>query len=71
MTSIKKLRSLGDTIRKIRVAKGLTREKFAIETGMARSYIYQIEEGTSNPTIKALIGIATVLEVSVKDLVDF
>jgi transcriptional regulator with XRE-family HTH domain len=68
---VEEIARLGKKIKKIRISKHIPREKFAIETGIARSYIYRIEQGTSNPTVKALIEVARVLEVPVKNLIDF
>jgi len=68
---MKEVRLLGDKIKQIRISKKLTREQFAIETGIARSYIYRIEQGTSNPSIKALVQIAQTFNVSVKSLIEF
>ena len=68
---MKELKQLGDKIKQIRSSKKIPRERFSIETELARSYIYRIEEGTGNPSIKSLLRISKELGVKVKDLIDF
>ena len=68
---MKELKLLGDRIKQLRSFKKIPREKFAIETELARSYLYRIEEGAANPSVKALLRIAKELDVKVKDLLDF
>lgn len=54
---------LGDNIRNTRKSKGLSQEELALEAGMKRSYVSEVERGLRNPTVRALSRIAAVLEV--------
>lgn len=55
-------------LRRLRLAKGLGQEKFALEHGFDRTYISGIERGVRNPTILVLERLALALEVPVEDL---
>jgi transcriptional regulator with XRE-family HTH domain len=68
---MKEVRLLCEKIKQMRISKNITREQFAIETGIARSHIYRIEQAESSPSIKMLVRIAEVLGVPVKDLIEF
>ena len=55
-------------LRRLRQAKGLGQEKFALEYGFDRTYISGIERGVRNPTILVLERLAIALKVPVEDL---
>ena len=58
------------TLRKLRVAKGLSEEKLARLADVANNTIIKIEAGKNkNPTLDTLKKIAKALEVSVDDLI--
>ncbi|RSX51387.1 XRE family transcriptional regulator [Bifidobacterium goeldii] len=63
---------LGFTLRRLRGARGFSQERVASDAGMSKVQ-YQRLEGLggapSNPTIKTLIAVAEVLDVSIGDLV--
>ncbi|MDR1996772.1 MAG: helix-turn-helix domain-containing protein [Candidatus Margulisbacteria bacterium] len=65
------LKQLGQTIAQLRIKQKIPRERFAFETELARSFIYRIEQGTGNPSIKSLIKIASELNCKVRDLIKF
>jgi transcriptional regulator with XRE-family HTH domain len=65
------LKQLGATIEKYRKKQKIPRERFAFETDLARSFVYRIEQGTGNPSIKSLIKIAQELNCKVRDLIKF
>lgn len=67
---------LGDNIRKYRMAKSYSQQNLADELNVvnadlnvAKSTIQRIENGKLNPTIWILKNIASVLEVSIDDLI--
>lgn len=62
------VRLLGTNVRKARKAKGLSQEELALEAGMKRSYVSDLERGTRNPTVRALARLARALEVEPADL---
>ena len=59
---------LGINLRRLRLAKGLGQEKFALEHGIDRTYVSGIERGTRNPTIVVVQRLADALEVPISDL---
>lgn len=59
---------LGWNLRRLRVAKGLSQERLALEAGIDRSYVGRVERGSENVTITRLEAFAMVLDVSVAQL---
>ena len=53
---------LGNNVRRLRLSRGLSQEKLALEIDMKRSYLSDLERGKRNPSIRALERIATALE---------
>jgi len=53
---------LGRNIRACREARGLTQEQLALDAGMKRSYVSELERGLRNPTVRALGRLALALE---------
>ena len=62
---------LGDRIRELRKAKGLTQERFAELIGVEQKHVSRLELGKSFPPLERLEKMAQVLEVSLRDLFDF
>ena len=58
---------IGETIRALREEKGYSREWLALEIEMEPNYLKQIENGTANPTIDALLKIADGLEIEFRN----
>lgn len=61
-------KTIGWNMRALRVAKGLSQERLALETGIDRSYVGRVERGSENVTVATLEAVATVLEVHVSQL---
>ena len=59
---------IGNNIRRLRKEKGLRQIDLAVAVGIDSSYLSEIENKKRNPTILLLDNIATVLEVSLIDL---
>jgi transcriptional regulator with XRE-family HTH domain len=59
---------LGTNLRRLRKAKGLSQEKFALEHGLDRTYVSGIERGVRNPTIVVVQRLADALRVEVAEL---
>jgi transcriptional regulator with XRE-family HTH domain len=59
---------LGWNLRTLRVAKGLSQERLALEAGIDRSYVGRVERGSENVTLQRLESFATVLGVTVAEL---
>ena len=58
---------IGETIRALREEKGYSREWLALEIEMEPNYLWQIENGTANPTIDALLKIADDLGIEFRN----
>jgi len=56
-------------LRRIRKIKNLSLDEMAIETGVSKSMLGQIERGEANPTITTLGKISSAMRVSFSDLV--
>jgi transcriptional regulator with XRE-family HTH domain len=61
-------RRLALNVRRLRRAKDLSQEKFALEFGVDRTYISGIERGVRIPTIVIVQRLADALDVSVAAL---
>lgn len=69
MKPIRKL--LGERIRELRKAKGLTQEQLAELVGVEPRHISRVEGGYNSPSIERLARIAEVLEVPIQELFNF
>lgn len=58
------VRLFGRNVRDLRREKGLSQEALALEAGMKRSYVSDVERGIRNPTVRALGRLAEALDVS-------
>ncbi|MCB9335802.1 MAG: helix-turn-helix transcriptional regulator [Flavobacteriales bacterium] len=67
--SAKYLIFLGNRIAKIRAEKGITQYRMAKNLMMEQSNLARIEKGETNPTIKTLLKVCEVLEVTLEELV--
>lgn len=57
--------TIATRMRELREARGLSLQELAIRAGIAKSHVWQIEQGKSaNPTIATTVGIARALGVS-------
>lgn len=57
-------RLVGRNVRRLRLEKGLTQERFADVSGFAQQYLSDLERGRRNPTIVTLFEIASALQVA-------
>jgi methanogenic corrinoid protein MtbC1/DNA-binding XRE family transcriptional regulator len=60
---------LGRRVQELRSARGWTQQQLADEAGLDRTYISGLEHGKQNPTIGALLRLATALEAPLDCLV--
>ena len=63
------VQTFGRNVREWRKRRGLSQEELALETGMKRSYVSDVERGTRNPSVKALERLAHALQVDPVELV--
>ena len=61
-------KSLGRRIRQLRKTKGWSQERLADEAGMHRTYMWGIEQGVRNPSIRHLTQVADALGVPLASL---
>ena len=54
---------LGANVRYHRKRLGLSQERLALDAGMERSYVSDLERGTRNPSVRALGRLADALSV--------
>lgn len=62
-------RLVGDNVKRLRLARGLTQEQFAERSGFSQQYISDLERGRRNPTVVSLFELAQALGAEVQDLV--
>ena len=55
-------------IRRLRVARGVSQEAFAVDAGVDRTYMSRIERRMENPTVTVLERIAAALGVEIAEL---
>lgn len=58
----------GERIKKLRLSKGISQEKFAISIDMDRTYYASVENGKRNISIVNIEKIAKGLDVSLEEL---
>lgn len=61
---------VGDNIRRLRKAKGVSQETLAHEAGIAMRYLAGIERGEENPSLLVMVKVAKALGVRPADLLD-
>jgi transcriptional regulator with XRE-family HTH domain len=59
---------LGDNVRQLREARGLTQEQMARLAGVPRATWAHLETGAANPTLSVLDKVATALQVPIEEL---
>ena len=61
-------RRVGENVKRLRTAAGLSQEQFAFEADMHRTYVSGVERGIRNPTITVLERMAAALKVKPQEL---
>jgi len=61
-------KAFGKQIRILRIARGWSQESLADEARMHRTYIWGIERGTRNPSLRHLAKLAIALDVPLRTL---
>lgn len=62
------LQHLASNVKTRRKQLGITQEILALDAGIDRTYISQIERGISNPSLLVLVKVAEILDVEVVEL---
>lgn len=61
--------ALGATIRRIRLAQGLSQEQLALQAEVDRGYLGRVERGDNNAAILTLVRIASALGLPLGQLI--
>ena len=61
---------LGVNVRRYRKLKGMSQERLALDAGMERSYVSDLERGTRNPSVRALGRLADALSLEPNALLE-
>jgi len=61
-------KKLGENLKKIRTKKNITQDEIAKILGADRSFISNIENGKTNPTLSTITNLAQALKVSTNEL---
>ena len=64
----KNIKRVGNRVRELREARGLTQEQLASEARIDNSHLGKLERGEGNPTVALVTRIALALGVDIKDL---
>jgi ribosome-binding protein aMBF1 (putative translation factor) len=62
------VKALGKRVRQLRTDKGWSQERLADEAGMHRTYMWGIEQGMRNPSVRHLFKLADALGVPMRVL---
>jgi len=60
---------LGKNLKRIRVQKSMTQGDIVRTLGVSRSFVSNIENGKTNPTLATIAKLAKALGVSIEDLI--
>ncbi|WP_078557033.1 helix-turn-helix domain-containing protein [Bacillus alkalicellulosilyticus] len=61
----------GNNVKKYRKLLGLTQEQLAIQTGLHRTYISEVERGLRNVSLENIYILSKALEIKMSDLLTF
>jgi transcriptional regulator with XRE-family HTH domain len=64
------LRVLGHLIKRRRTELGISQEELGLRANLDRTYISGLERGVRNPSLTALVSLASGLGISVSNLLD-
>lgn len=64
------LKKIGERIKQVRTEKGISQQELAAALDYEKSNMSRLESGRINPRIGTLHKVATVLQVSLSELVD-
>lgn len=64
----KLLKTIGRVIRSLRRRRGLSQDELAEAAKLSRNYISDIERGTRNPSLLAVVALSRALRVPLRDI---
>jgi transcriptional regulator with XRE-family HTH domain len=63
-------KKFGQLLKKLRMEKGISQEAFALNTGLHRTYISQLERGLKSPSLRTIDKICQELDLSLLQFVE-
>ena len=57
-------KKFGQVLKKLRIEKGISQEEFALNIGLHRTYISQLERGLKSPSLRTIAKICEVLGIT-------
>ena len=60
--------TLGEKLKQLRIKENMSQEDLALECGVNKNYLSDLERGCRNPTVKILAKIANGLGISLSEL---
>jgi transcriptional regulator with XRE-family HTH domain len=64
-------KQFGKILKKLRTAKGISQESFALNIGLHRTYISQLERGLKSPSLRTIDKICGELGISLVQLMEY
>lgn len=62
------VKKLGENLKRIRIKKNITQVEIAKKLGVDRSFVSNLENAKTNPTLATITNLAQVLNVSTSEL---
>jgi len=63
-------KKFGQVLKKLRTAKGISQEDFALNIGLHRTYISQLERGLKSPSLRTINKICQELGISLAQFME-
>ena len=63
-------KKFGNVLKALRTERGLSQEEFAMNVGLHRTYISQLERGLKSPSLRTIKKICDELEFSIAYFID-
>jgi len=63
-------KKFGNVLKALRTERGLSQEEFAMNVGLHRTYISQLERGLKSPSLRTIKKICDELKVSIAYFID-
>jgi len=61
-------KKLGENLKKFRIQKNITQTEIANTLGVDRSFVSNIENGKTNPTLSTIASLAKSLDITINEL---
>lgn len=61
-------KKLGENLKKFRIQKNITQTEIAKTLGVDRSFVSNIENGKTNPTLSTIASLAKSLDITINEL---